>query len=237
MDNCYRETEIYAMDLKNGNYIGPTKKLRVYFNGRIRINGVFLESEEIPRLWCPYGGINDKVQGYQLSTMGEVFGKRGLIKCLNEGRYTRLNKQMVHRLMAETFLPSPHGHDGVDHINEVKSDNRICNLRYVSPSLNNNLSSLSKMMPKHTDQEKLRFVYDLIPYEKRKVADIESEINEIMKKHNVILDHNQIKNILQWRDLKQFPIPRRDELMDESFTYKSSIDFLGDAFERFTCKF
>ena len=37
----------------------------------------------------------------------------------------------VHRLMAETFLENPENKPTVDHINRVRNDNRLENLRYA----------------------------------------------------------------------------------------------------------
>lgn len=38
----------------------------------------------------------------------------------------------VHRIVAETFIPNPNGKDYVDHINRLRSDNRVENLRWVT---------------------------------------------------------------------------------------------------------
>ena len=47
------------------------------------------------------------------------------------GKYFR-----VHRLVAETFIPNPDNKPFVDHINRVRDDNRVENLRWVTRSEN-----------------------------------------------------------------------------------------------------
>lgn len=47
----------------------------------------------------------------------------------------------VHRLIADTFLEPIKGKTQVDHINRVRNDNRLANLRYVSPTENSHNSS------------------------------------------------------------------------------------------------
>lgn len=38
----------------------------------------------------------------------------------------------VHRIVAETFLHNPDGKPTVDHINRIRDDNRVCNLRWAT---------------------------------------------------------------------------------------------------------
>ena len=49
------------------------------------------------------------------------------------------NKQKtfsVHRLIANTFIPNPNNFPHIDHINTIRADNRIENLRWVNRSMN-----------------------------------------------------------------------------------------------------
>jgi hypothetical protein len=56
----------------------------------------------------------------------------GVVLCMNGIETSHL----VHRLMALAFIPNPDNAEMVDHINRIKTDNRIENLRWVSRSEN-----------------------------------------------------------------------------------------------------
>lgn len=44
----------------------------------------------------------------------------------------------IHQLVAKAFIPNPNGYSEVNHINEIKGDNRACNLEWCSRSYNIN---------------------------------------------------------------------------------------------------
>lgn len=84
---------------------------------------------------------------YQVSDRGRV---RSLKKILNQtiqkdGYYNvtlHKNKDKktfrVHRLVAQAFIPNPDNKSEVNHINEDKTDNRACNLNWMSHKENAN---------------------------------------------------------------------------------------------------
>ena len=51
--------------------------------------------------------------------------------CLNENHYLK------HRIIAQQFIPNPDNLPCIDHINRIKTDNRIENLKWCSYSENN----------------------------------------------------------------------------------------------------
>lgn len=55
--------------------------------------------------------------GYEMVRLTNEFGKKS---------------HLVHRLVAHAFIPKPKGINEINHINEIKNDNRVENLEWVS---------------------------------------------------------------------------------------------------------
>ena len=77
-----------------------------------------------------------------VSPEGKVKGPQGLLKTYTLNGYKTLSYKgksyFVHRLVAQTFIPNPDGKEQVDHINGVRDDNHVENLRWCTRIENNN---------------------------------------------------------------------------------------------------
>lgn len=99
---------------------------------------------------------------YQVSDMGRVKSLARVVRCADEGKGSRLVParmvrlsvnsngylraplrennitfhRLVHRLVACAFLPKPTARNVVNHKNGDRTDNRLCNLEWVTTSEN-----------------------------------------------------------------------------------------------------
>ena len=96
-------------------------------------------------------------EGYLIYPDGGVYSKKRKI-FLKPGKqtkgYLRIslrndNKQqknyLIHRLIAEHYIPNPEGKPQVDHKNRNRTDNRVENLRWATNGENNH----NKLIQKH----------------------------------------------------------------------------------------
>ena len=91
---------------------------------------------------------------YMISNLGRVksinyrrTGQEGILTPYDEGHGYRMidlskdgvrQKCRVHRLVAQAFIPNPLNKREVDHINFIRHDNRVCNLRWATSKENQN---------------------------------------------------------------------------------------------------
>lgn len=114
---------------------------------------------------------------YEVSNMGRVkslnyrkTGKEGIMKATKDSHgylQVHLSKDgkvkncYVHRLVATVFCENPEGYTEVNHINEIKSDNRAENLEYCSRSYNNTYNGRAKKVGKKAAEKTSKPVFSV----------------------------------------------------------------------------
>jgi hypothetical protein len=104
--------------------------------------------------WQPVIGFE---RYYLVSDSGKVWSlyrHRTLTPAIDKYGYEKValfkngkaHSRTVHRLVAQAFLPNPHNLPTVNHINEIKTDNRVTNLEWVSIADNDNHGTRNQRM-------------------------------------------------------------------------------------------
>lgn len=134
----------------------PTNKQTITMNTNTNTNTNGKNSKEV---WLPVKGYEGL---YEVSNCGKVrslnYKKSGAVGEMKLSYnpvtgyiYVTLRKdnrgssKLVHRLVAEAFIPNPDNLEQVDHISNDRTDNRKCNLRWVTRKFNNSRPHARKL--------------------------------------------------------------------------------------------
>lgn len=74
------------------------------------------------------GDVRSERNGRLLRPTTDKDGYFYYVLCVNRERHTI----KAHRLVAMAFIDNPDNKPSIDHINSIKTDNRVCNLRWVT---------------------------------------------------------------------------------------------------------
>ena len=115
-------------------------------------------------------------KGYYVTPCGQIYGRWGRIKkqTINKYGYPTVGimvdtedgkvKQKcvtVHRMVAETYISNSHKLATINHINEVKTDNRVENLEWMSSADNMEYSRAKRWLIEEVSTGKVFEVFNL----------------------------------------------------------------------------
>ena len=93
-----------------------------------------------------------RVKSYQLDSNGKILspgntGKDGSGYCfVNLCKDGKVKPRIIHRLVAEAFIPNPNNFPQVNHMDECKENNYFGNLEWCSPAYNISYGTRTRRM-------------------------------------------------------------------------------------------
>lgn len=138
----------YILDTKDGNFYN-CKVDNLYWRRKNRAPKLYDTTSLEGEIWKPIVGYEGL---YEVSSQGRIKSSysRKIIKSYSVHGYrgialvknSTLRKYYIHRLVAEAFIPNPNNYPCIDHINTIRADNSVKNLKWCT-FLQNNLNPLT----------------------------------------------------------------------------------------------
>ena len=127
---------------------------------------------------------------YQVSNKGRVFSlksRKFLSPFITYNGYQKINlyngnkkikKEYIHRIVALVFIPNPEQKSQINHINEIKTDNSVKNLEWMTAKENVNYGNRNKKASKSKNKPILQYTIE------GKFITEYSSLNEVMSLFN-----------------------------------------------------
>ena len=107
-------------------------------------------------IWKCYKEVHfsKSIRKYEISNYGRIRINGEIVTPSKSGQYYVVARCLLHRVVAELFIPNPENKPYIDHINGNTHDNRVSNLHWVSQKENiNNPICRNKMSESHKGKE------------------------------------------------------------------------------------
>lgn len=191
-----------------------------------------MRNEEMEEIWKE---IEDYGEGYEVSNFGRVRNrKHKVLKPYSSNGYQvvslsykgKCKKVKVHRLVAIAFLPNPDNKKEIDHINTIRDDNKVENLRWVTTSENaHNTLTIEKNRVAHLKENLSEDTLKKMSLSARgRIFD-----KEVVKRRNVLItikNKERSKPVMQYDKNKNF-IARYESITDAATKTNISITHIS----------
>lgn len=131
---------------------------------------------------------------YLVSNTGKIYSLNSK-KILKGGKFPngylfctfgrKSKNELIHRIVAETFIPNPHNLPCVDHINGNRQDNRVENLRWCTHKENSNFEIAKDRMIKAQSSKRKVYQYTL----DGTLVEIYDSIGDAARKNNYLVSN------------------------------------------------